>query len=49
MDRAGLLPRRRRGQRLADVYTFDRGTPIEMRAFADRQQAMEWTEDTPPP
>jgi ketosteroid isomerase-like protein len=38
-----------RGQRLADVYTFERGTPIQMRAFADRQQAMEWTEDTPPP
>lgn len=28
--------------RLADVYTFDRGTPVEMQAFADRQDALDW-------
>lgn len=30
--------------RLADVYTFDRGTPVEMKAFADRQEALQWAE-----
>lgn len=34
--------------RLADVYTFDRGTPVEMKAFADRQEALQWAEATPP-
>ena len=28
--------------RLADVYTFRNGRAIQMRAFADRQQALEW-------
>ena len=28
--------------RLADVYLFRDLTPIQMRAFADRQQALEW-------
>lgn len=28
--------------RLADVYTFDRGTPIEMQAFANRQEALDF-------
>jgi uncharacterized protein len=28
--------------RLADVYTFRDGKAIQMRAFADRQQALEW-------
>jgi len=28
--------------RLADVYTFDRGKPVEMRAFADRKDALNW-------
>ena len=28
--------------RLADVYTFRNGKAVEMRAFADRQQALEW-------
>jgi uncharacterized protein len=32
---------------LADVYTFRSGTPIQMRAFADRKEALRWagTED----
>jgi ketosteroid isomerase-like protein len=28
--------------RLADVYTFRDGKAIQMRAFADRRQALEW-------
>jgi len=28
--------------RLADVFTFRNGKAIQMRAFADRQQALEW-------
>jgi uncharacterized protein len=28
--------------RLADVYTFDHGKAIQMRAFADRQEALRW-------
>lgn len=28
--------------RLADVYTFHSGKAIQMRAFADRQQALQW-------
>lgn len=28
--------------RIADVYTFRDGKAIQMRAFADRQQALEW-------
>jgi ketosteroid isomerase-like protein len=28
--------------RLADVYTFKKGTPVSMRAFADRQEALHW-------
>jgi ketosteroid isomerase-like protein len=28
--------------RLADVYTFRNGTPVSMRAFADRQGALRW-------
>ncbi|HEY1901342.1 MAG TPA: nuclear transport factor 2 family protein [Terracidiphilus sp.] len=28
--------------RLADVYTFLDGTPIQMRAFADRAAALDW-------
>jgi ketosteroid isomerase-like protein len=28
--------------RLADVFTFHNGKAIHMRAFADRQQALEW-------
>lgn len=28
--------------RLADVYTFRDGTPIQMRAFADRNEALRW-------
>ena len=28
--------------RLADVFTFRKGKAIQMRAFADRQQALEW-------
>ncbi len=28
--------------RLADVYTFRHGKAIQMRAFADRRQALEW-------
>jgi uncharacterized protein len=27
---------------LADVYTFHNGTPVAMRAFADRNAALEW-------
>ncbi|HVT97117.1 MAG TPA: nuclear transport factor 2 family protein [Acidobacteriaceae bacterium] len=27
---------------LADVYTFRNGTPVAMRAFADRNAALEW-------
>jgi ketosteroid isomerase-like protein len=29
---------------LADVYTFRNGKAIQMRAFADRQQALRWAE-----
>jgi hypothetical protein len=28
--------------RLADVYTFHNGKAVQMRAFADRQQALAW-------
>lgn len=28
--------------RLADIYTFRNGKAIQMRTFADRQQALEW-------
>jgi ketosteroid isomerase-like protein len=28
---------------LADVYTFRHGTPVAMRAFADRTEALRWT------
>ena len=28
--------------RLADVYTFRQGTPVSMRAFANRQEALRW-------
>jgi ketosteroid isomerase-like protein len=28
--------------RFADVYTFRNGKPIQMRLFADRQEALEW-------
>jgi ketosteroid isomerase-like protein len=28
--------------RLADVYTFRNGRAIQMHAFADRRQALEW-------
>ena len=28
--------------RLADVYTFRNGKAVQMRAFADRRQALEW-------
>lgn len=28
--------------RIADVYTFRNGKAIQMRAFADRQQALKW-------
>jgi ketosteroid isomerase-like protein len=34
--------------RLADVYLFRDLTPIQMHAFADRQQALEWANATPP-
>lgn len=27
---------------LADVYTFRNGRPVAMRAFADRQEALQW-------
>jgi ketosteroid isomerase-like protein len=30
--------------RLADVYTFRNGRAINMRAFADRQEALRWVE-----
>ncbi|MDE3202024.1 MAG: nuclear transport factor 2 family protein [Acidobacteriota bacterium] len=30
--------------RLADVYTFHDGTPVQMRAFADRKAALTWAE-----
>lgn len=33
--------------RLADVYLFRDLTPIQMRAFADRQQALEWAKNNP--
>jgi ketosteroid isomerase-like protein len=29
-------------RRLADVFTFRDGKAIQMRAFADRRQALEW-------
>jgi ketosteroid isomerase-like protein len=28
--------------RLADVYTFRDGRPVQMRAFADREEALRW-------
>jgi hypothetical protein len=28
--------------RLADVYTIRDGQPVEMRAFADRKEALRW-------
>jgi ketosteroid isomerase-like protein len=31
-----------RERRLADVFTFRNGRAIQMRAFADRKQALEW-------
>jgi hypothetical protein len=31
-----------REARLADVYTFRNGKAIQLRAFADRRQALEW-------
>jgi hypothetical protein len=31
--------------RLADVYTFEGGRPVRMRAFADRAEAMKWAGD----
>jgi ketosteroid isomerase-like protein len=34
--------------RLADVYLFRDLTPIQMRAFADRQAALQWANTTPP-
>jgi ketosteroid isomerase-like protein len=34
--------------RLADVYLFRDLTPIQMRAFADRQQALQWANSNPP-
>jgi len=27
---------------LADVYTFAHGRPVQMRAFADREEARRW-------
>ncbi len=30
--------------RLADVYTFHNGTPVQMRAFADRKAALRWAD-----
>jgi uncharacterized protein len=30
--------------RLADVYTFKNGTPVAMRAFANREDAVHWAE-----
>ena len=29
-------------RRLADVFTFRNGKAVQMRAFADRRQALEW-------
>ena len=34
---------------LADVYTFRDDRVIQMRAFADRQQALHWAQSTPTP
>jgi uncharacterized protein len=34
--------------RLADVYLFRDLTPIQMHAFADRQQALDWANSNPP-
>jgi ketosteroid isomerase-like protein len=34
--------------RLADVYLFRDLTPIQMRAFANRQQALAWANSNPP-
>jgi ketosteroid isomerase-like protein len=31
-----------RDARLADVYTFRNGKPVQMRAFADRNEALRW-------
>jgi ketosteroid isomerase-like protein len=31
-----------RDVRLADVYTFHNGRPVQMRAFADRNEALRW-------
>jgi uncharacterized protein len=42
---AGLRPKNRnewRDVRLADVYTFRNDKAIQMRAFADRQEALRW-------
>jgi ketosteroid isomerase-like protein len=33
--------------RLADIYTIRNGKAIQMRAFADREQAMRWAQTTP--
>ncbi|MBV9885618.1 MAG: nuclear transport factor 2 family protein [Acidobacteria bacterium] len=33
--------------RLADVYLFRDLTPIQMKAFADRQQALQWANSNP--
>ncbi len=37
--------------RLADVFTFRNGRPVQMRAFADRRQALDWAgiQDTEAP
>ena len=34
--------------RLADVYLFRDLTPIQMKAFADRHQALQWANSNPP-
>ncbi|MBV8514709.1 MAG: nuclear transport factor 2 family protein [Acidobacteria bacterium] len=34
--------------RLADVYLFRDLTPIQMKAFVDRQQALQWANSNPP-
>ena len=34
--------------RLADVYLFRDLTPIQMHAFANRQQALDWANSNPP-
>jgi uncharacterized protein len=34
--------------RLADVYLFRDLTPIQMHAFANRQQALDWAHSNPP-